>query len=53
MFMEKQLLVVLSIWRSILYTSERTQIVNNLFLHLSLQELSKNRILVREDRQIE
>lgn len=43
--MEKQPLV-LSIWRSILYTSEMTQIVNALFLHSSLQELSKKRIMV-------
>lgn len=44
--MEKQLPLVLSIWRSILYTSEMTQIVNALFLHSALQELSKKRIMV-------
>ena len=33
--METQLLLVLSIWRSILYTSEMTQVVNALFyIHL-------------------
>lgn len=53
MLMGTQLLLVLRIWRSILYTSEMTQIVNALSLHLSLQELSKKRIMVLGTDRVE
>lgn len=45
MLLEEQLLVV-SIWRSIPYTSGMTHIVNILFLCSSSQELSLNGIIV-------